>query len=115
MNNFIEQIVDYINRYIEHETTYSEKEYIFGVRDKALNHIFMIIRYTIWLLKNLGKPLNINIFRFQLFKRINADECYKSKRIFCFEIENIFISVQQFEKKIIQITIYCYRMYFYHI
>ena len=81
MNNFIEQIVDYINSYIEHEITLSENEYIFGVRDKALNHIFMIIKYTNWLLKNLGKPLNIDTFRFQLNKRIKADECYKSKRI----------------------------------
>ena len=42
----------------------------------------MIIKYTIWSLKNLGKPLNINAFRFQLYNRIKADECYKSKRIF---------------------------------
>ena len=54
VNNFIEQIVDYINSYIEHEITYSENEYIFGIRDKAVNHVFIIIKYTICLLKNLG-------------------------------------------------------------
>ena len=82
MKNFIEQIEDYIDSYIEHEITNYENEYIFGVRDKAVNHIIMIIKYTIWLLKDLGKPLNINSFRFQLYKPIKADECYKAKRIF---------------------------------
>ena len=75
VNNSIELIVDYINSYIEHEITYCENEYIFGVRDKALNHMFMIIKYTIWLLKNLGNSLNINTFRFQLYKRMKAEEC----------------------------------------
>ena len=82
VKRFIKQSIDYINRHTESKITYSEYEYFFGVRDKAVNHIFVIIKYTIWFLKNSGKPLNINVFLFQLYKRIKADDHYKSRGSF---------------------------------
>ena len=46
----------------------------------------------------LSKHLSINTFRFHLYKRIKAGECYKSKRI-CI-LKKKIISVQKCEKLI---------------
>ena len=41
---FMKQSIDYINSQTESKITYNECGYIFGVRDKAVNHIFVIIK-----------------------------------------------------------------------
>ena len=87
VKTFMKQILDYINSHTESRISICERGFIFGVREKAVNHILMIIKYTIWFLKNSDELLSINTFKFQLYKRIKADEFYKSNRYVLFEIE----------------------------
>ena len=95
MNNFNEQILDYI--YIEYRIAYREIVYIFGLRDQGVDHIFIMTKYTMLLLKNLEQTFK---YRY-IFKRIIActriitykcNNSNNSKLIL--KNEKIFISVQ---------------------
>ena len=68
----------YINSFAEERICLNEGEYLFGCNYPAVNHIFLLMKFTTWFIRNFEKLFNINIFRYNLYKRIKADESYKS-------------------------------------
>lgn len=76
---WINEMIEYLNSYAGIYVCFTEHEYIFGCKNPALNHIFLIMKYIIWSLKNFEKPFNLNVFRYNMYKRIKAEEMYKSE------------------------------------
>ena len=60
----------------------TEKVYLFGTKDRAINHIFLLMKYVTWCTKNFEKSFSMNVFKYNLYKRIKADEFYKSIKQF---------------------------------
>ena len=79
---WIEEMLIYINNFSDVYVYVTEKVYLFGTKDRAINHIFLLMKYVTWFTKNFEKSFSMNVFKYNLYKRIKADEFYKSNKQF---------------------------------
>ena len=79
--NIIMQILNEFNL-IEKFQTISNTEFLFGVADKSINNIILVIKYTIHMLRQQSRPFHMLGFKRELYKRIISDKRTLNKKIF---------------------------------